>query len=229
MALLSVLTVIIAGTNAEEECLTLALLSVLTVIIAGTNAEEECLKSRVWCYECQSWSDNRCADPFNVSVDQNLLSLCNGCCVKIVMNRDTPYQSVRRTCTSKIQINLFMVDHVCMEESDGHGHMCFCESDACNSAKTHNQYFQCFIKYLIPILIISYQSVRRTCTSKIQINLFMVDHVCMEESDGHGHMCFCESDACNSAKTHNQYFQCFIKYLIPILIICLIQFKRTLL
>ncbi|XP_054161928.1 protein quiver-like [Oppia nitens] len=139
--------------------LSLTLLSLFALIIVGINAEEECLKSRVWCYECQSWSDNRCADPFNVSVEQNMMSLCEGCCVKIVMNRNTPYQSVRRTCTSKIQINLFMVDHVCMEESDGHGHMCFCESDACNSAKTLNQnlskYFQieCLINYLIPIVI----------------------------------------------------------------------------
>ena len=46
-------------------------------------------ESRVWCYECQSWTDIRCADPFNVSVDQNLLTQCDGCCVKIVFNRDT--------------------------------------------------------------------------------------------------------------------------------------------
>ena len=51
----------------------------------------------------------------------------------MVRNVGTPLKRTRRTCTYYLDVNLFLVDHVCMTEGGGKGHMCFCQDDDCNA------------------------------------------------------------------------------------------------
>ncbi|XP_018007515.1 uncharacterized protein LOC108665291 isoform X2 [Hyalella azteca] len=119
---------------ALRRCLVLAFF--VLALMHSVRGEGEC-HSQIMCYECSSWTDPRCSDPFNFTLPrakQPPTEECDGCCVKLVQHIGTPYASIRRTCTDKMQIKLFMVDHVCMRESNGRGHMCFCEEDLCNAA-----------------------------------------------------------------------------------------------
>lgn len=46
----------------------------------------------IYCYQCESKNDHRCGDPFNLTApphDLPELRKCQGCCVKIVMNKNT--------------------------------------------------------------------------------------------------------------------------------------------
>jgi len=89
------------------------------------------------CFECNSWDDPRCHDPFNYTIfpqDMPDQRVCEGCCVKMVQFIGTEHYQVKRTCTDAFDVNFFMVNHACMTEGHRHGHMCFCEEDRCNTA-----------------------------------------------------------------------------------------------
>lgn len=77
---------------------------------------------------------------------------------KSILDSWTARQVVRRTCTKDIDINLFIVDHVCMDASDGKGHMCFCETNLCNAARNPHSaaasslwMFISFVVLLLPL------------------------------------------------------------------------------
>jgi len=131
--------------------------TVLLVLWLSCTADGGACDANVMCYECSSWTHTLCADPFNFTLPQEKqppVVECDGCCVKLVQNLGTPYASIRRTCTEKLQINLFVVDHVCMMEGGGRGHMCFCEEDLCNASRTLTSFP--FLSLLIPTLITTF-------------------------------------------------------------------------
>jgi len=111
------------------------LLSVLTLVFPVLSVNECMSGKEIDCFDCDSRKDIRCHDPFNFTnhkKDMPNTMKCEGCCVKLVQHRGSSYETVRRTCTTNIDINLFMVDHVCMTEGGKDGIMCFCEENRCN-------------------------------------------------------------------------------------------------
>jgi len=114
--------------------LPLILLFLSCLCFGYAHAVAECTSGNsLSCFHCNSHVDPFCADPFNWTTLPPVKE-CDGCCVKIVQHIDTPNWKVRRGCTDNLDINMFMVDHVCMSEGGGKGKMCFCEDDECNAA-----------------------------------------------------------------------------------------------
>jgi len=114
---------------------------VAVLLLAGPSvgAGGDCMSGNtIDCFECNSWDDPRCHDPWNWTYPKETTmpptKECEGCCVKMVQFIGTEHYSITRTCTDQLEINFFMVNHGCMTEGHRHGHMCFCEEDECNAA-----------------------------------------------------------------------------------------------
>lgn len=141
------------------------LLIFLSCPYASNAAGGDCMSgSTIECFECNSWEDPRCHDPFNYTLhkhDMPKIRICGGCCVKMVQFLGTEHYQVKRTCTDDFEVNFFMVNHACMTEGHRHGHMCFCEEDECNHAKSKLQPPSLIITLLAPAMLLLYLSVPR--------------------------------------------------------------------
>lgn len=129
---------------------TLLFLILLVTLVGTTSAAGgDCMSGNIIdCFECNTWDDPRCADPFNYTLhkeDMPLLKECEGCCVKMVQFIGTEHYQIKRTCTDNFEVNFFMVNHACMTEGHRHGHMCFCEEDECNASVVHRAISPCFV------------------------------------------------------------------------------------
>ena len=103
-------------------------------------------------FECNSVNDRRCGDPFNYTLtieDMPPLAKCQGCCVKLVQNVGTDYKSVR-LIVFIYHWNWFYLNNLEKVE-------------ATNLLNRPLETFNiCFC--------------RRTCTDRIDINLWLVHH-----------------------------------------------------
>lgn len=115
-------------------------LCLLLLVGQAVGAGGDCMSgTAIDCFECNSWDDARCHDPWNWTYPKDTMPPtreCEGCCVKMVQFIGTEHYQIRRTCTDQLEINFFMVNHGCMTEGHRHGHMCFCEEDQCNAASS---------------------------------------------------------------------------------------------
>ena len=94
------------------------------------------------------------------------IDIVNKACNLFSLNFVATY-NIRRTCTSEIKINMFMVDHVCMSESNRRGKLCFCEDALCNGA-TKNKPIT-FFKHFPRLL--PFYGIIRTLMEEIQTKL----------------------------------------------------------
>jgi len=120
----------------------------------SSQAGGDCMSgNEIDCFECNSWDDPRCHDPWNWTYPKSTMpptKPCEGCCVKMVQFIGTEHYSITRTCTDNLEINFFMVNHGCMTEGHRHGHMCFCEEDECNTGSRVSAQH-----YLLSLLLLS--------------------------------------------------------------------------
>lgn len=149
------------------------LASAVMLISYAAYATEECVGGDIkgkgeegvrvlQCYECDSNNPEHwyCDDPFNSSHAD--LKTCVGPCVKWVQKPKDGNMTVKRTCSTKMDIRM-PISHVCMMESrPGDGHLCFCNRDKCNHATSLHHihsHFAAFLLSLLTFLLVSRQLV----------------------------------------------------------------------
>ena len=129
----------------------LTIVLVIVFQLANANDDKQACRKRIYCYNCDSRTDDKCGDQFNqtgVPVES-----CDELCVKVKYKHGDSFYYIRSCADAlkKIAIKKTEVCYSTRAKSDGY--LCFCKQDLCNNANRFESNRKIIFIYLLVFIM----------------------------------------------------------------------------